>query len=385
MSTATVDTIVRERYSAAAQASEAALCCPVAYDTRYLAVIPDEIIEKDYGCGDPSAHVRSGDCVLDLGSGGGKSCYIAAQVAGPEGRVIGVDMNDDMLALARKHRPAVASKLGFDNVEFRKGKIQDLKLDRDRLDEWLRENPVADEAGLRRLEEKTDHLRRTEPMIADESIDVVTSNCVLNLVGDDEKPELFREVYRVLRRGGRAAISDIVSDEPVPAHLKADPILWSGCVSGAMQEEEFLKAFEAAGFYGIRLAKRDEKPWTTVEGIEFRSVTVVAYKGKEGECWDHNEALIYKGPFKSVTDDDGHTFLRGQRAAVCRKTTEIFSREPYAEYFERVEPLTPVSEPTPFRGNGATLVRDPRETKGREYRADVAVEGDCCGPTESCC
>ena len=385
MSTATVDTIVGERYSAAAQASEAALCCPVEYDTRYLAVIPDEIIEKDYGCGDPSIHVNSGDSVLDLGSGGGKSCYIAAQVAGPEGRVIGVDMNDDMLALARKHRPTVAAELGFDNVEFRKGKIQDLKLDRDRLDEWLRENPVADEAGLRRLEEETARLSRSEPMIADDSIDVVTSNCVLNLVGDDEKRELFSEAHRVLRRGGRAAISDIVSDEPVPAHLKADPTLWSGCVSGAMQEEEFLAAFEAAGFYGIRLAKRDERPWTTVEGIEFRSVTVVAYKGKEGECWDHNEALIYKGPFKNVTDDDGHTFVRGQRAAVCRKTSEIYSREPYAEYFEPVEPLTPVAEPTPFRCNGATLVKDPRETKGQEYDANIAVEGDCCDPSESCC
>ena len=382
MTTATVESFVRDRYSAAAEAPEAALCCPVEYDPRYLKIIPDEIIEKDYGCGDPSRHVAEGDTVLDLGSGSGKSCYIASQIVGAEGQVLGVDMNDDMLSLARKHQPVIASELGYDNVQFCKGRIQDLRLDRDRIDRWLRLNPVTDELSLRQFEEFSTRQKREEPLIAGDSIDVVISNCVLNLVDDGEKQELFREIFRVLRRGGRAAISDIVADEPVPEHMKQDPELWSGCVSGAMEEEAFLEAFEAAGFYGIEIVKRDEEPWRTVAGIEFRSITVVAFKGKEGECWEHNEALIYRGPFKKVTDDDGHVFVRGQRAAVCRKTFEIFSKAPYAQSFEHIEPREQVAEPRPFPCNGATVVRSPRETKGLEYAATTAAAADCCGPGE---
>ena len=382
MTTATVESFVRDRYSAAAEAPEAALCCPVEYDPRYLKIIPAEIIEKDYGCGDPSRHVAEGDTVLDLGSGSGKSCYIASQIVGAEGQVIGVDMNDDMLSLARKHQPVIASELGYDNVQFCRGRIQDLRLDRDRIDSWLRLNPVTDEVSLRQLEEFSTRQKREQPLIASDSTDVVISNCVLNLVDDGEKEELFREIFRVLRRGGRAAISDIVADEPVPEHMKQDPELWSGCVSGAMEEEAFLEAFEAAGFYGIEIVKRDEEPWRTVAGIEFRSVTVVAFKGKEGECWEHNEALIYRGPFKKVTDDDGHVFVRGQRAAVCRKTFEIFSKAPYAQSFEHIEPREQVTEPRPFHCNGATVVRSPRETKGLEYAETTSAAADCCGPGE---
>ena len=98
---------VRERYAAAAREAEPALCCPVSYDPRLLEAIPAEVLERDYGCGDPTPFIRPGDTVLDLGAGGGKVCFIAAQVAGPSGRVIGVDCNPEMLALARAHRPAV--------------------------------------------------------------------------------------------------------------------------------------------------------------------------------------------------------------------------------------------------------------------------------------
>src|SRR5262245_15409725 len=109
-STLNLDEAVRERYSAAAHQSEPALCCSVSYDQRYLDVIPTEIIERDYGCGDPSRHVRRGEVVLDLGSGSGKICYIAAQVVGPSGRVIGVDCNDEMLALARRHQTGIGEQ-----------------------------------------------------------------------------------------------------------------------------------------------------------------------------------------------------------------------------------------------------------------------------------
>src|SRR6266851_2864590 len=138
---------VRQRYSVAAQKTEAALCCPNRYDPRYLAAIPQEVLDRDYGCGDPTPFVRPGDTVLDLGSGGGKVCFIAAQVVGPRGRVIGVDCNRDMLALARRHQPTVAERLGFANVEFRCGLIQDLRLDVDLLAEEFARQPIRDQWG----------------------------------------------------------------------------------------------------------------------------------------------------------------------------------------------------------------------------------------------
>ncbi|MFW7381634.1 MAG: methyltransferase domain-containing protein [Oligoflexus sp.] len=374
-----VDSAVRNRYSEAAQAQVPALCCPVEYNQEYLKVIPQEVIERDYGCGDPSAFVKKGETVLDLGSGTGKICFIASQVVGSEGRVIGIDMNDDMLEIAKNAATLVGERIGYENVEFRKGKIQDLKLDRDRVDTYLRENPIQSEADLRKFEELSQNLMSESPLVADNSVDVVVSNCVLNLVENSQKELLFQEIFRVLKRGGRAVISDIVSDEPIPEHMQNDAELWSGCISGAYQEAEFLRAFERAGFYGISLAKRDETPWQTVEGIEFRSVTVIAYKGKEGECWDHKEALVYKGPFQSVRDDDGHEFVRGERVAVCRKTFEIFSKEPYQEHFYLVKPLQAVAaeDATEFPCTSKTLMRDPKETKGQDYKATIG-QGSCC-------
>lgn len=381
-----VDATIRDRYSDAARAAEPALCCPVAYDPALLAAIPDDVIERDYGCGDPSRHVRAGEAVLDLGSGSGKICFIASQVVGPAGSVIGVDMNDDMLALARESAPVVAGNIGYANVTFRKGRIQDLALDHDDLDDYLTRHPVRDAAGLEALEAEAARLRATRPLVANESVDVVLSNCVLNLVRPEDKARLFAEVFRVLRRGGRAVISDIVSDEDVPAHLQRDPDLWSGCISGAWREDLFLEAFEAAGFYGVTVAERSEAPWRTVEGIEFRSLTVIAYKGKEGPCFDHKQAVVYRGPFREVVDDDGHVLRRGVRTAVCRKTFEIFSREPYRAHVDLVEPRVPVaSEDAPaFPCSKEALRRHPRETKGMSYSVTTDA-GALCSPGGGCC
>src|SRR6185503_119243 len=139
-----VEDVVRERYRQGAEERVADLCCPVDYDPRYLAVIPQEVLERDYGCGDPSRHLQVGETVLDLGSGTGKICFIAAQVVGPAGRVIGLDMTDEMLEVARRNAPVVAGRLGFANIEFRKGRIQDLGLDLESLDAELRKHPIAD-------------------------------------------------------------------------------------------------------------------------------------------------------------------------------------------------------------------------------------------------
>ncbi|MBI2478405.1 MAG: methyltransferase domain-containing protein, partial [Planctomycetia bacterium] len=224
------------------------------------------------------------------------------------------------------------------------------------------------------------------PLIASESVDCVVSNCVLNLVRPEDRQQLFREVFRVLRRGGRAAISDIVSDEDVPAHLQADPTLWSGCISGAWREDDFLAEFERAGFHGMYIAKRQQEPWQTVEGIEFRSVTVVAYKGKQGPCLERNQALIYRGPFKQVEDDDGHVFHRGQRIAVCDKTFRLLQSDPYDGAFIPVEPYKPIpiDEAQPFNCRRTTL-RHPRESKGQDYNVTTGASGECCGPDGTCC
>lgn len=377
---------VQQRYAAAAQAVEPALCCPVAYDPRYLAVIPDEVLERDYGCGDPSRFVRAGETVLDLGSGGGKICFIASQVVGAGGRVIGVDRNRDMLALARGAAAQVATAVGFANTEFRCGQIQDLALDLEAVDRWLAAHPVATREELFALQAEQERLRREAPLIADASVDVVVSNCVLNLVNERERQQLFAELFRVVKVGGRVAISDIVSDVDVPEEQRRDPILWSGCISGAFREDRFLQAFADAGFHGVHLAKRDEKPWQVVGGVEYRSVTVVAYKGKQGPCREGNHAVLYPGPWSEVRDDDGHVFRRGERTAVCSKTYRLLTSEPYAAHVIGLPPYReiPDAEQAPF-GCDAHALRHPQETKNGVLPEGYRTAGGGCTSGTGCC
>lgn len=369
-----IDTSVLERYSAGAREREAALCCPVSYDRELLALLPSEIVEKDYGCGDPSRYVRPGDTVLDLGSGSGKICYMATQLVGVEGQVIGVDINDDMLALARKYQPEMAAKLGGDRVRFVKGYIQDLALDVASLERHLAEYPVRDARALAELQLWQDRQRAERPLIADGSVDLVISNCVLNLVRDEDKNRLVREIHRVLKPGGRVAISDIVSDQAVPAHLKANPELWSGCIAGAFQEQEFLQVFVEAGFLAIRLDKWDSHPWQIVDGIEFRSVTVTAVKGDGKDCIEHGHQVIYRGPFAEVRDEEGHVFPRGERVAVCERTFRFITQGPLKEDFIAIAPAG-VAEPE----SAAPETRGPAEAMTRG-----AVRESSCG-SRGCC
>ncbi|MBA2271200.1 MAG: methyltransferase, partial [Chthoniobacterales bacterium] len=139
-----------------------------------------------------------------------------------------------------------------------------------------------------------------------------------------------------------------------------------------------------AGFYGIQILKRDAEPWQTVEGIEFRSVTIEAFKGKQGPCVERNQAVIYRGPFKEVLDDDNHRMERGGRYAVCDKTYNLYRKPPYREFFEFIEPLTPVplEEAKPFDCS-RTAKRHPKETKGQNYNA--TTEASTCCDSGSCC
>ena len=260
-------------------------------------------------------------------------------------------MTDDMLECARRNQPLVAERMGYDNVEFRKGRIQDLALDLEALDQELADHPIADANAFLKADELAQDLRVRQPLIASESVDVVVSNCVLNLVDDRAKTQLLSEIFRVLKRGGRAVISDIVSDEDVPEEMREDPELWSGCISGAFREDQFLQAFEDAGFYGVEILKLDTEPWQTVKGFEFRSLTLQAYKGKQGECFERNQAVIYKGPFKKVLDDDNHALERGKRYAVCDKTYNLYRKPPYRDFFEFIDPLVdiPLEEAAPYQ------------------------------------
>jgi arsenite methyltransferase len=379
------ETTVRQRYAAGAKERADRLCCPVDYEPAYLSVIPQEVIERDYGCGDPSRYLREGETVLDLGSGTGKICFIATQIVGPKGKVIGVDMTDEMLEVARRNAPIVAERIGYANVEFCKGRIQDLALDLELLDRELKRSPITDAASFLAADELSEELRVKHPLVGSDSIDVVVSNCVLNLVEPKSKRQLFDEIFRVLKKGGRAVICDIVSDEEVPERLQNDPELWSGCISGALTEGGFLAAFENAGFYGIRILKRATQPWRTVQGIEFRSVTIEAFKGKQGECFERNQAVIYRGPFKEVLDDDSHRMERGRRYAVCDKTYNLYKKPPYREFFEFVDPVVdvPLDEAKPFDCSRTDL-RHPKETKGQDYNATTEANSKCCDGG-SCC
>jgi arsenite methyltransferase len=182
------------------------------YETPDVNDLPTDVTNLSLGCGDPVtlASLEPGQVVLDLGSGGGIDCFLAAKRVGERGRVIGVDMTPAMLDKARANK----AKLGADNVEFRLGEIEHL--------------PVENEV-----------------------VDVVISNCVINLSPD--KPQVFREAFRVLKPGGRLAVSDIVTDGPLPDEIKNDLSAWAGCVAGAWEAKDYIAAIEDAGFVQVEL------------------------------------------------------------------------------------------------------------------------------------
>ena len=222
---ADIRTTVRQHYGEAAanfQPKAQSSCCgskdPVdmtasmLYPLSELDTLPEEVTGLSMGCGDPItlASLQPGQTVLDLGSGGGIDCFMAGKKVGETGHVIGVDMTPEMLEKARANQ----AKMGFKNVEFRLGEIEHL--------------PVADN-----------------------TVDVIISNCVVNLSPD--KPQVFREAFRVLKSGGKLALSDIVTDGPLPQVVKDSLSAWAGCVAGALDVKEYLAMLEAAGFTNIEL------------------------------------------------------------------------------------------------------------------------------------
>jgi arsenite methyltransferase len=192
------------------------------------------------------------------------------------------------------------------------------------------------------------------------------------LVKPEDKDRLFSEVYRVLKVGGRAVISDIVSDEDVPPHLQEDPELWSGCIAGALREDKFIQAFLKAGFSSVRVLKWEEKPWQVIEGIEFRSLTIEAIKGEKGPCIDAGQAVIYLGPFYKVEDTEGQVFEIGKRVAVCERTFRNLKRA-FSEHFIFIEPAKPLPK-RPFPNYTGMVLRSPKETKEGKWKTGLPFE-----------
>jgi arsenite methyltransferase len=261
-STDEVRSIVREHYGKVAETSGAVGCAPgccggqpsssgaLGYSSDELAAAP-EGADMGLGCGNPQAiaALKPGETVLDLGSGGGFDAFLAARQVGASGTVIGVDMTPQMVSKARDN----ARKIGTRNVEFRLGEIEQL--------------PVADG-----------------------SVDVIISNCVINL--SPSKPDVFREAFRVLRAGGRLAISDVVALAPIPAHFRTSAASLSGCIGGAADRSELEAILAEAGFEDVRIVPRGEsrafiKNWMPGTGIEniIASATIEATKpGAKAAC-----------------------------------------------------------------------------------------------------
>ena len=226
MSTQNIKEVVREKYGQAALrvhtggssccGASAALdgCCdPITtnlYDAAQAQQIPEEALKASLGCGNPTAlaQLNAGETVLDLGSGGGIDVLLSARRVGPTGKAYGLDMTDEMLALARENQ----RKAGVDNVEFLKGEIEDIPL-------------------------------------PDNSVDVIISNCVINLSAD--KDRVLSEAFRVLKPGGRFAVSDVVVHGEVPEEMRQNMMLWVGCIAGALQDTEYSSKLAAAGFEEI--------------------------------------------------------------------------------------------------------------------------------------
>lgn len=312
-----VHTQVQDYYGTQLKTSQDLLtnaCCtddiPLAH-RRILAQLEPEVLNKYYGCGVCIPGAIEGLTVLDLGSGSGRDAYLLSKLVGETGHVIGVDMTAEQLAVANRHIAAHTEKFGYaqPNVEFRHGYIEDLAA-----------------AGL-----------------ADNSVDLVVSNCVLNLSADKEAT--YREIFRVLKPGGELFIADVFADRRVPAALRHDPILYGECLSGALYTEDFRRLLLSLGIHDYRLTAsrrltiNNPEIEAKVGNIGFYSLTVRAFKlDLEDRCEDYGQVATYLGtvpgqPHQFVLDEH-HTFETGRPMLVCGNTAAMLSQTRYGQYFQ---------------------------------------------------
>ena len=261
-------TLVRNFYSDAAREPKADIFNPVAYNEVDVSHIPHASRIRSYGCGSPvlDADLKDGECLVDLGCGTGVECFIASKKVGEKGSVIGIDMADAMLSIAETSKQKVVQNLGYVNIQFKKAYLEQLPLD-------------------------------------DDSVDVVISNCVINLSPDKRKT--FIEIARVLKRGGRLIISDIVYDTDIPLRIKYNEKLRGECIGGAFRENELFAMLRDIGLEGAQLVKRFL--YREVEGHPFYSVTYSARKPTKVE----RQLILYRGPFAAIVTDEGKMLRKG--------------------------------------------------------------------------
>lgn len=293
-------------------------CCSADSHPHHIRTIisqlDDEILGKFYGCGSPIPPALDGCTVLDLGCGTGRDVFVISKLVGEKGRVIGVDMTDEQLEVANRHRDGMARKFGFSasNVEFRKGYIEEL-----------------DDLG-----------------IADESVDVVVSNCVVNLSFDKRK--LLGEVFRVLKPGGELYFSDVFTSRRIRAELKDDSVLIGECIAGAFYTEDFRRAMAQAGCPDVRIVSsreieiHDPEVKRKIGMTRLYSQTVRAFKlaSLEDRCEDFGQHATYLGTIPEEPHcfslDDHHCLEKGRAMLVCGNTAAMLGETRFARHF-RVE------------------------------------------------
>ncbi len=290
-------------------------CCtltePPAHIKAALSNIHDEVMAKYYGCGLTIPDHLEGLRILDLGSGSGRDVYLAAQLVGEHGEVVGVDMTDAQLDVANRHIDYHTDKFGYQtsNVQFIKGNIDDL-------------SALGLEKG---------------------SFDIIISNCVINLVEDKDK--VIKDAYDLLKPGGEMYFSDVYSDRRISQDLRDDKVLWGECLSGALYWNDFLRTARNAGFTDPRSI--ESKPITVENSeleallgdIQFYSVTYRLWKidGLESDCEDYGQAVSYKGGIPNIGTtlslDDHHQFAQGKVMSVCGNTYKMLHDTRYKDYF----------------------------------------------------
>jgi SAM-dependent methyltransferase len=291
---------VQNFYSKAALTAQETLCCPTQYDSGELSHIPKEVLEISYGCGSPvgKAGLQKGQTVLDLGSGGGIDCFIAAKCVGKTGRVYGIDMTEEMLNVARQNADQVVKNLGYNNIEFKQGFLENIPIE-------------------------------------DMSVDLVTSNCVINL--STKKGDVFKEIHRILKNEGRFLIADIISEAEVPEEMRNNKELWGECVSGALTLQEFLNFARDNQFNGLHIQK--DYLWKEVAGIKFYSYTIEGSKfsSRENPCDSNSVFATYAGPFDTVVFQ-GTKFQLGVTVEIDRNTAAMMSSHSYSGQFIITDP-----------------------------------------------
>ena len=291
-------------------------CCTAeampAYLRPLLNKIDDEVLNKFYGCGSPLPYDLDGCTVLDLGCGTGRDVYLLSQLVGEKGRVVGVDMTEEQLDVAQRHIDSQMVTFGYaqPNVEFKHGYIENLFS----LGLW------------------------------DNSVDVVVSNCVINLSPDKE--QVFKEIFRVLKPGGELYFSDVFTGCRVPEKVATDPVLYGECLGGALYYEDFRRMLLEVGCPDPRVVSSSTIQMTNPEVaaktglIDFYSKTVRVFKiaSLEDRCEDYGQIAVYKGsipesPYQFPLDDH-HLFISGKPMLVCGNTASMLQESRYAKHFK---------------------------------------------------